>query len=96
MGNVSVSESFRGHQGLREFWTSYRSIFDEMRSEFRNVFATEEGAALEWTTEGTSNGDSVSYEGVSILEIEGVKVHRFMAALWPAKPPTRSAAARSA
>ena len=79
VGNVSVSESFRGHQGLREFWTSYRSIFDEMRSEFRNVFATEEGAALEWTTKGTSNGDSVSYEGVSILEIEGVKVHRFMA-----------------
>ena len=79
VGNVSVSESFRGHQGLREFWTSYRSIFDEMRSEFRNVFATEEGAALEWTTEGTANGDSVSYEGVSILEIEGVKVHRFMA-----------------
>ena len=79
VGNVSVSETFRGHQGLREFWTSYRSIFGEMRSEFRNVFATEEGAALEWTTEGSSNGDAVSYEGVSILEIEGSKVRRFMA-----------------
>ena len=50
-----------------------------MRSEFRNVFATEEGAALEWTTQGTSNGDSVAYDGVSILEIEGGKVRRFMA-----------------
>jgi hypothetical protein len=79
VGNVSVPETFRGHEGLGEFWTSYRSTFGEMRSEFRNVFATEEGAALEWTTEGTSNGDAVSYAGVSILEIEGGKVRRFMA-----------------
>ena len=66
MGNVSVPGIFRGHEGLREFWRSYRSTFGEMRSEFRNVFATEEGAALEWTTQGTSNGDSVAYDGVSI------------------------------
>jgi ketosteroid isomerase-like protein len=79
VGNVSVSGTFRGHEGLREFWTNYRSTFGEMRSEFRNVFATEEGAALEWTTEGTSNGDSVTYAGVSILEVEGGKVRRFMA-----------------
>jgi limonene-1,2-epoxide hydrolase len=79
IGNVSVSETFRGHDGLREFWTEYRKTFGEMKSTFRNVFATEEGAALEWTTEGTSNGDTVSYDGVSILEIEGDKVRRFMA-----------------
>jgi ketosteroid isomerase-like protein len=79
VGNVSVSETFRGHEGLHEFWTEYRKTFDEMQSTFRNVFATEEGAALEWTTEGTSNGDSVSYDGVSVLEIEGGKVRRFMA-----------------
>ena len=53
VGNVSVSETFRGYQGLREFWTEYRKTFDEMKSTFRNVFATEEGAALEWITEGT-------------------------------------------
>jgi hypothetical protein len=28
---------------------------------------------------GTSNGDTVTYDGVSILEIEGDKVSRFMA-----------------
>lgn len=50
-----------------------------MRSEFRNVFATEDGAALEWTTEGTSNGDTVSYDGVTVLKIEGGKVRRLMA-----------------
>jgi hypothetical protein len=79
VGNVSVPGTFSGHEGLREFWTSYRGTFGEMRSEFRNVFATEEGAALEWTTTGTSNGDSVSYDGVSVLEIEGDRVRRFMA-----------------
>ena len=78
VGNVSVSETFRGHEGLREFWTEYRKTFGEMKSTFRNVFATEEGAALEWTTEGTSNGEDVTYDGASILEIEGGKDCRFM------------------
>jgi steroid delta-isomerase-like uncharacterized protein len=79
VGNVSVPQTFRGHDGLREFWTSYRSTFGEIKSTFRNVFATEDRAALEWTTEGTSNGDAVSYQGVSILEVEDGKVRRFMA-----------------
>lgn len=79
VGNVSVPRTFEGHEGLREFWTTYRRTFGEMRSTFRNVFATEDRAALEWTTEGTSDGDRVSYDGASILEIEGDKVKRFMA-----------------
>ena len=80
VGNVAVSKTFNGHEGLREFWTGYRNTFDRMKSEFRNVFADEAGrAALEWTTEGTSNGNTVSYDGVSILEIEGDKVDRFRA-----------------
>ena len=29
--------------------------------------------------QGTSNGEDASYDGVSILEIEGGKVRRFMA-----------------
>src|ERR687894_1268325 len=67
VGNVSVPETFKGHDGLREFWTEYRKTFGEMRSTFRNVFATGEGAALEWTTEGPSSGEDVSSDGVSIL-----------------------------
>jgi steroid delta-isomerase-like uncharacterized protein len=79
VGNVAVPQTFEGHDGLREFWTTYRKTFGEINSTFRNVFATEEGAALEWTTEGTSDGNTVSYDGVSILEIEDGKVRRFMA-----------------
>jgi hypothetical protein len=79
VGNVSVPGTFNGHEGLREFWTSYRGTFGEMKSELRNVIATDERAALEWTTRANSNGDAVSYDGVSTLELEGDKVRRFMA-----------------
>ena len=80
VGNVAVPKTFGGHEGLREFWTNYRKTFDDMKSEFRNVFANDSGhAALEWTTEGSSEGNTISYQGVSILEIEDGKVKRFMA-----------------
>ena len=80
VGNVAVPKTFSCHDGLREFWTSYRDTFGEMRSEFRNVFADGEGhAALEWNTSGDANGRDVSYDGVSLLEIEGGKVSRFRA-----------------
>ena len=80
VGNVAVPRTFSGHNGLREFWTSYRDTFGDMKSEFRNVFADEAGhAALEWNTSAQANGNEVSYDGVSILEIEDGKVTRFRA-----------------
>jgi steroid delta-isomerase-like uncharacterized protein len=80
VGNVAVPKTFSGHEGLREFWTSYRDTFGEMKSEFRNVFADDAGhAALEWNTSGDANGKDVSYDGVSLLEIEDDKVSRFRA-----------------
>jgi steroid delta-isomerase-like uncharacterized protein len=80
VGNVAVPRTFSGHDGLREFWTSYRDTFGSMKSEFRNVFADDAGhAALEWNTSGDANGKDVSYDGVSLLEIEDGKVSRFRA-----------------
>lgn len=80
VGNVAVPRTFSGHEGLREFWTSYRDTLGGMKSEFLNVFADEEGhAALEWNTAGKVNGNSVSYDGVSLLEIEDGRVRRFRA-----------------
>ncbi len=62
MGNVAVPRTFSGHEGVREFWTSYRDTFGDMKSEFRNVFTDDEShAALEWNTSG---------DGVSLLEIQ--------------------------
>jgi steroid delta-isomerase-like uncharacterized protein len=80
IGNVVVSKTFSGHDGLREFWTGYRKTFEEMKSELRNGFTDGSGhAALEWTTQGTSHGNTIFYDGVSILEIEDGKVNRFRA-----------------
>jgi len=81
IGNVVSPEKFHGREGAREFWGSkYRDTFGEVRSTFRNVFATEDRAALEWTTEGTAqDGTPLRYEGVSLLEMEGERITRFCA-----------------
>lgn len=81
VGNVVSPDKFHGRDGAREFWgAKYRDTFGEVRSTFRNVFATDACAALEWTTEGTaSDGTPIAYDGVSILEIEGGLVKRFRA-----------------
>jgi len=80
LGNASTPKRFNGREGAREFWRQYRDTFGEMKSTFRNVIATENRAALEWATEGTVHaGAMVSYEGVSILELEGGAIKRFHA-----------------
>ena len=81
VGNVVSPEKFRGPEGAREFWgAKYRDTFGEVRSAFRNVFATGDRAVLEWTTEGTAkDGTPVKYDGVSILETDGERITRFRA-----------------
>jgi len=80
LGNATTTKRFSGREGAREFWRQYRDTFGEMKSTFRNVIATENRAALEWATEGTIRaGALVSYEGVSILELEGGAIKRFHA-----------------
>ena len=81
VGNVVSPEKFRGRDGAREFWgAKYRDTFGEVKSTFRNVFANETRAALEWTTEGTTgDGTPVKYDGVSILETDGEQIRRFRA-----------------
>ncbi len=64
----------------RDFWQSYRANFDTIKSTFRNEIIADDRAALEWTSEGTSNeGNEFKYDGVSILEISGDKITRFCA-----------------
>jgi hypothetical protein len=76
LGNAATPKRLSG----REFWRQYRDTFGEMKSTFRNVIATENRAALEWATQGTiHDGAVVSYEGVSILELEGGAIKRFHA-----------------
>lgn len=81
VANVVTPEPFVGREGAREFWgAKYRDTFGEVRSTFRNVFAGEGHAVLEWTTEGTANdGTPIRYDGVSVLETDGQSVKRFRA-----------------
>lgn len=77
LGNLLAPDRFQGPDGARQFWSEYRGTFDEVASEFRNVIAAGERAALEWTTRGTSfNGASLEYKGVTILETTGERVTR--------------------
>ncbi len=77
VGNMIAPDQYQGSDGARKFWTEYRGTFDAAKSKFRNVIASDSGAALEWITEGTSfTGSPLSYSGVTILEIEGGKVTR--------------------
>jgi ketosteroid isomerase-like protein len=80
IGNIVSSRDFIGLAGAREFWETYRDTFGEVASTFRNVIVSDGRAALEWTTTGTSAaGASISYEGVSILEMADGKITRFRA-----------------
>lgn len=77
VGNLIAPDRFHGQEGAREFWSEYRGTFDRAKSEFRTVIVSDSGAALEWTTEGTSfEGQPFTYTGVTILEIAGGQVTR--------------------
>ena len=80
VGNVIVSEKFRGIEGARLFWTNYRATFKDVCSIFQKEIYSGNDAALEWTTEGKSkNGRKIKYEGVGILETKDEKITRFCA-----------------
>lgn len=80
VGNVIAPEKFYGVEGAREFWTKYRDTFATMTSTFRNTVVGDDRIALEWNTEATtSDGRSIQYSGVSVLELQGDGISRFRA-----------------
>lgn len=80
IGNLVSPRSFSGVDGARDFWQAYRATFGEVQSEFRNIIVGDGRAALEWTTSGTSTqGATITYTGVSILEFADGQISRFWA-----------------
>jgi hypothetical protein len=76
--SLARSEPLSGRRGVQQFWREYLHAFAEIRSEFTSVFEADEGAVLEWESEGRlSDGTPVSYRGVSVLETDGRHVQRF-------------------
>ncbi len=81
-----VTENKDKSMDARKFWQSYRDNFGEVKSTFRNQIITNDRAALEWNTTGTSvEGHEFEYDGVSVLEIDGDKITRFRAFFDPNK-----------
>jgi ketosteroid isomerase-like protein len=80
VGNSTLGRRFRGRDGARDFWTAYRGSFASIRSDFADVIAAGDAAALEWRSRGElSGGDPFTYEGVSIIDWEGDRITRFAA-----------------
>jgi predicted ester cyclase len=76
-GNVIAPNQFEGPGGALQFWTEYRGAFGDAKSEFHNIIVGPQGAALEWTTIGTSiEGKPVQYSGVTLLEMNEQKITR--------------------
>lgn len=77
IGNVLEPQALKGRQGARSFWAMYRDTFREVRSTFRNVVASQDAAALEWTSVVTARqGQTVSYDGVTVLEFRDGLISR--------------------
>lgn len=76
--NLAMTEPLRGHDGARQFWQKYLSVFDRIHSHFTHVAETDSTAVLEWISEGSlSHGEPVRYRGVSILEFNQDHVQKF-------------------
>ena len=72
------SEAEAGGDGARRFWDAYLKAFRRVRSTFTRVFAADGTAVLEWESDGElPDGAPIRYTGVSILETNGDRVHRF-------------------
>lgn len=80
VSNVVSPNVFFGRQGARDYWTIYRAWFGEVESSFHTVIPGNRRTAIEWSSRGTSaTGQSIRYEGVTILEFEGARICRFRA-----------------
>lgn len=79
VGNVLVPDRFHGRNGAATFWQDYLGSFGEIRSAFRTEIVDEERAALEWVAQGaTTTGNTVRYQGITVLEFQDGKIKRFM------------------
>lgn len=79
LSNPLAVHDEEGAVAAKVFWKAYRGAFEEVASEFVNVVEADGCAMLEWRSEGTVQGKSVSYSGVSVLEFDADKITSFRA-----------------
>jgi hypothetical protein len=81
----------RGRDGAVRFWQQYLGQFEQIRSTFHRVVDGGPLGVLEWVGEGVLTGGApVTYEGVSVLDVDDAgAVVRF--ATWYDTTPFASA-----
>ena len=78
ISNPMDTSPHRGQEGARRFWRTYRDSFEKIHSDFSQIVESDNAAMLEWTSRGVLRGDRpIDYSGVSVLEMQNGKVHRF-------------------
>jgi ketosteroid isomerase-like protein len=78
LSNLAMLEPLKGKDGARRFWEKYLSVFEQINSEFTNIVESNGAAVLEWISKGAlSTSEDIRYQGVSILEMDGERIHRF-------------------
>ena len=77
--NLALTEPMKGLEGAQKFWANYLSAFETIASTFHHTFNTDNMAVLEWVSEGViaATGQPFNYRGVSVIEHDGQKAHKF-------------------
>lgn len=89
-----VQHSSETRADAQGFWRQYLSAFERIESHFTKVTDDGQTAVMEWHSDGRMQmGLEVDYNGVSIIEYDGDRIHRFRtyydsAALLPHAPRT--------
>lgn len=65
-------------QNPAQYWRQYLNAFDHISSHFTNVIDDGRVAVLEWHSSGSlPMGLPIEYNGVSIIEHDGLKIRKF-------------------
>ena len=77
--NLALTEPMKGPEGATKFWANYLSAFETISSTFHHTIAADNSAVLEWVSEGViaATGQAFNYRGVSVIEHDGEKAHKF-------------------
>jgi len=76
-GQNAVGRTYRGHQGMREFWDLLGSALPELGFELTQIFVAGDEVAAEWRDWGTNQaGEHYESWGITRMTLEGGKVRR--------------------
>ncbi len=77
--NLALTEPMKGEEGAKKFWANYLSAFEKIASKFHHTLDADGSAVLEWVSEGViaATGQPFNYRGVSVIEHDGEKAHKF-------------------